>query len=96
MQLRPANKARPGSNTSLMTWLWRAEPLEFESQQRTHGMGGGDLLGAGELALLQDLVPGHGTEGGHEQKQAAKLGAELAGDKSSRRASAAGAVSGWG
>ena len=53
--------------------------IQFKSQQGAHGVRGGDLLGAGELALLQDTVPGHGAQVGHEQEQAAKLGAELAG-----------------
>ncbi len=42
-------------------------------------MGGGDLPGAGELALLQDTLPGHGAQVGHEQEQAAELGAKLPG-----------------
>ena len=52
---------------------------ELEGQQGPHRAGGGDLLGAGELAAGQDAVQVAGGQVGQEEEQAAKAGADVAG-----------------
>ena len=51
--------------------------IEFESQERAHGLSGRDLLGAWKIATLKHLLPGELCQIGSKEKEPTKLSAEL-------------------
>jgi hypothetical protein len=52
---------------------------EFERQQGTHGLAGGDHVRARQTGAAQHLIEFAGEQIGQKQKQTAELGAELTG-----------------
>src|SRR5512143_1305072 len=91
-RLSPANSARPSSKTSLMTWLWRAEPNSLSASSARIAQAAGTWREPGKRACASRFSKGIRPSQGRNRNKPPKRVRTLRGLKSRARTSAAAAA----